>query len=191
MIVKLHEGPSPALVTRVVSRAHKEVCLGELAALEAHITTREEEKHGLEAELARLRGAGQGAGGVTQPGHHGDGDTPPTPHPGQLGAGHTQPLQQELLRQEEQRRQQEEQRRQQEEKQRQEDQRRQQEEQHKLEEQRRLQEEQQRQEEQRKLQEEQQRQEEQRRQQEEHQKQEEQRRQQEEQQRQQDQGVQS
>ena len=184
MIVKLHEGPSPALVTRVVSRAHKEVCLGELAALEAHITTREEEKHGLEAELARLRGAGQGAGGVTQPGHHGDGDTPPTPHPGQQGAGHTQPLQQELLRQEEQKRQQEE-------KQRLEDQRRQQEEQQKLEEQRRLQEEQQRQEEQRRQQEEQQRQEEQRRQQEEQQKQEEQRRQQEEQQRQQDQGVQS
>ena len=49
------------------------MCLGELAALEAHITTREEERHGLEAELARLRGAGQRAGGVTQPGHHGDG----------------------------------------------------------------------------------------------------------------------
>ena len=159
----------------VVSRAHKEVCLGELAALEAHITTREEEKHGLEAELARLRGAGQRAGGVTQPGLHGDGDTPPTPHVGQQGAGHTQPLQQELLRQQQR---QEEQRRQQEEKQKQEDQRRQQEEQQKLEEQRRQQEEQQRQEEQR-------------RQQEEQQNQEEQRRQQEEQQRQQDQGVQS
>ena len=162
----------------VVSRAHKEVCLGELAALEAHITTREEEKHGLEAELARLRGAGQRAGGVTQPGHHGDGDTPPTPHPGQPGAGHTQPLQQqqeELLRQQQR---QKEQRRQQDEEQRLEDQKRQQEEQQKLEEQRRQQEEQQRQEEQR-------------RQQEEQQNQEEQRRQQEEQQRQQDQGVQS